>query len=297
MQLYAGTMADQQPTVVEEGADPLTAFQMSPPPIGQDVLNGGEQQGPENSIDIGNIVMDTSLSTPHSVLNGESMTVSGQCMWHMLYPVCTTISSDPPPSLFPPLGLQLKLDGHERVFASFTYALSPLTHKLAPVDWKLLVTEDVESQHIRCHKLQTGDNLPELIAAFKKAYAVAVVLINTSEDYSMDSSFLTNKQESPLPVLLLKRSDGMTLLNKIDLHKENVLAKISVESFVDPVPRSEGMQQNVGNRPAYTNPDQRTSKEHGEWCSRSVCNIIQGQERYRYWNIALYSKEPSPLLT
>lgn len=80
MQLYAGTMADQQPTVVEEGADPLTAIQMSPPPIGQDVLNGCEQQGPEDSIDIGNIVMDTSLSAPHSVLNGESMTVSGQCM-------------------------------------------------------------------------------------------------------------------------------------------------------------------------------------------------------------------------
>ena len=66
--------------MVEEGADPLIAFQMSPPPIGQDVLNGGEQQGPEDSIDSGNTVMDTSFSAPHSVLNGESMTVSGQCM-------------------------------------------------------------------------------------------------------------------------------------------------------------------------------------------------------------------------
>ena len=263
MQLYAGTMTDQQPTVVEEGADLLTAFQMSPPPIGQDVLNGGEQQGPEDSNDIGDIVMNTCLSAPLSVLNGESMTVyckiCGQC-----YPVCTTISNDLPPSLFPPLGLQLKLDGHEHLFASFTYALSPLTDKLAPVDWKLLVTEDVESQHIRCHELQTGDNLPELIAAFKKAYAVAVVLINTSEDYSMNSSFLTKKQESPLPVLLLKRSDGMTLLNKIELHKENLLAKISVESDVDPVQRPEEMQQNAGNRPAYTNPDQRASREQGK---------------------------------
>ena len=84
MQLYAGMMADQQPTVVEEGADLLTAFQMSPPPIGQDVLNGGEQQGPEDSNDIGDIVMNTCLSAPLSVLNGESMSVyckiCGQCM-------------------------------------------------------------------------------------------------------------------------------------------------------------------------------------------------------------------------
>ena len=93
---------------------------------------------------------------------------------------------------------------------------------------------------------------------------MAVLLINTSEDYSLDSSFLTKKEESPLPLLLLKRSDGMTLLNKMDLHKENVYAKISVESIVDPVQRPEGMQQNAENKPAYTNPDQTASKEQGK---------------------------------
>ena len=93
---------------------------------------------------------------------------------------------------------------------------------------------------------------------------MAVVLINTSENYSLDLSFLIKKEESPLPVLLLKRSDGMTLLNKMDLHKENVYAKISVESVVDPVQRPEGMQQNAENKPAYTSPDQIASKEQGE---------------------------------
>ena len=167
-------------------------------------------------------------------------------------------------SSFPSPGLQLKLDGQDRPFASFTYALSPLTDRPTPVDWKLLATEDVESQHIRCHELQIGDNLPKLITAFQKAYAVIVVLINTSEDYFLHPSFLTNTHDSPLPVLLLTRSDGMTLLKKIDLHKENVFAKISVESVVDPVQRSDRMQQNAGYRPAYTSLDQPASKEQGQ---------------------------------
>ena len=82
MQLCAGTMTDQQPSVEEEGADRLTAYQHSPPCIGQDALDDVEQQAPEDSIDIGDIILDTCLSAPYSVLNGESMTVCYKmCGW------------------------------------------------------------------------------------------------------------------------------------------------------------------------------------------------------------------------
>ena len=70
--------------MAEEGADLLTASQHSPPCTGQDALDDGEQQGPEDSIDIGDIIHDTCLSTPYSVLNGESMTVYCKiCGWCM----------------------------------------------------------------------------------------------------------------------------------------------------------------------------------------------------------------------
>jgi len=173
-------------------------------------------------------------------------------------------------------GLQLKLDGQDQPFASFTYALSPLTKKSVPVDWKLFVAEDVQSQHIRWHELQAGDDLPKLIADFQKAYAMAVVLINTSDNYSLHPSFLkgTQSSHSPLtrsfPVLMLTRSDGKTLMDKIEQYEENVFAKISAESFVDLPVRSPIKE---GKGPAHSSPDYVPPKEQGMKAAR-VCVCV-----------------------
>lgn len=150
-------------------------------------------------------------------------------------------------------GLQLKLDNCDLPFASYAYAVSPLTEKLAPVDWKLLVTtDDMESQNIRCHELQPEDNLSHLIADFQKVHALAVVLINTSDNYCLHPNFLKGTQKSNIPVLLLTKSSGVELLRKVEQNEENVFAKIAVESGVDvypPVPISE-------NEHTHTNSNQ-----------------------------------------
>ena len=151
----------------------------------------------------------------------------------------------------PPQGLQLKLDSQDHPFVSFTYVLSPLTDKLTPVDWKLLVTEDIEHPHIRCHVLQAGDNLPQLIAGFQKVQALAVVLINTSDNYSLHPTFLSGTQEGHFPVLLLTNGDGMKLLNMVQQYEENVLARIGVENFSMPV----GALQETEDRIAQTAPE------------------------------------------
>ena len=169
-----------------------------------------------------------------------------------------------PSSSFLP-GLQLKLGNQDPPFASFTYALYPLAFKLAPVDWKLLVTKKMECQHVRCYELQTRDNLPELIARFQKTNAVAVVLINTSDDYILRPSFLAGVQESHthILVLLLTKNQGMTLLDMLEQSKEKVWAKITVESGVD-APTSLGTMQDKENGPANLNSDQTTPKQPGQ---------------------------------
>ena len=53
------------------------------------------------------------------------------------------------------------------------------------VDWTVIALEDIKCQHIRCHQLQVNDRLKELVSNFKKAHAVAVVLINTQQNYSI----------------------------------------------------------------------------------------------------------------
>ena len=173
-------------------------------------------------------------------------------------------------------GLQLKLDNQDPPFASFTYALCPLPVKLAPVDWKLLVTKNKECQHVRCYKLQTKDYLPDLIAVFQKTNAVAVVLINTSDDYILRPSFLAGVQESHIyiPVLLLTKGDGMTLLDMLKQCKENVLAKITVESGVDD-PTSLGTMQDKENGPAHVNSDQTAPKQPGQCV---VCYCVCNQQ-------------------
>ena len=130
------------------------------------------------------------------------------------------------------------------------------------MDWKLLLTEDARRQHIRCHELQDGDNLRELIASFQKAYAVAVVLINTSDDYILQSSFLSGAQRSYFPVMVLTNSDGIDLLQIMKQYEKAVFGKITTD-YVDTL---QSLQLARG-EPIHTYSDQTASKEPGQQCS------------------------------
>ena len=88
------------------------------------------------------------------------------------------------------VGLKLKLQDQTEPFKLFSYALFPLTDKCVPVDWKVLVSDDVESEHIRCHGLRDGDDLSMLVANFKGQHAKALILLNTQENYSIAPQFL-----------------------------------------------------------------------------------------------------------
>ena len=153
----------------------------------------------------------------------------------------------------------------------FTYALSPLTDKLTSVDWKLLVTKDIGRPHIRCHELQAGDNLLQLIAGFQKAHAVAVVLINSSDDYSLHPTFLSGTQEGNCPVLLLTKGDGMKLLNTVEQYEKNLLARIRVDHFSVPV----GTLQETGDGLAHINSDQTDPKKPGQCVMYSVLPCME----------------------
>ncbi len=87
-------------------------------------------------------------------------------------------------------GLKLRLKGQTTLLAAYTYALFPRMEKCVPVDWKILVTDDVQSQHIRCHPLQEGDELSMLVSNFREQHAKAVILINTQDNYSIAPQFL-----------------------------------------------------------------------------------------------------------
>ena len=106
-----------------------------------------------------------------------------------------------------------------------------------PVDWKILVTDDVQSQNIRCHVLRIGDQLQDLITRYKQNFTMALIVVNTSDDHVIKEPFLEGMEEAGFPVVVLSWSDGGRLVDVLRSSEEDdVQAKIEAESAVDVVP-------------------------------------------------------------
>ena len=130
------------------------------------------------------------------------------------------------------VGLKVKLQGEKEPRVCFTYAISPFMDKAINMDWKCISNEDVQSQHIRCHELQSGDNVFELFHQFKKAHSKALILINTQNNYSLDSEFVEKIEKGWYPIVVITKDDGAVLTQLIESHVDQVEAKIDTVSMV-----------------------------------------------------------------
>lgn len=98
----------------------------------------------------------------------------------------------------------------------FTYALSPFTKEPVSIDWRIIVNDEVASQHLRCHVLQLDDNLSELVPTFRKADAKAIVLVNSEENFTFAAEFESGLDQSSYPIVVLTKSDGTRLVELLD---------------------------------------------------------------------------------
>ncbi len=105
------------------------------------------------------------------------------------------------------------------------------------MDWQYLVTEDVsiEAENIRCHQLEKGDQVEELVERYTQSYAKALLLFNTSNDYKLEGEFLSRRKNAfSVPVLVVKRIDGEDIVRYLERYEgEDVFARIDAESTVD----------------------------------------------------------------
>ena len=121
---------------------------------------------------------------------------------------------------------------------SFDYVLFPGMKLSLPVEWTYLTTEKVESENIRCHKLQAGDHLTDLLEEFGQSYAKAVVLINTEDSYQLAEEFISSVKESNFPIVIIKKSDGDDILYYINGF-EQLFAQVNKESSRKSITSSE----------------------------------------------------------
>ena len=90
-----------------------------------------------------------------------------------------------------------------------------------PVDWRLLSSFHVESEHIRIHELKEGDDLKAAIKSYQSAHARAVVIINNEE-----SQTLSKKWSAALEgfdnylIIVLSSKEGSSLFEILDDDQE-----------------------------------------------------------------------------
>ena len=90
-------------------------------------------------------------------------------------------------------------------------------------------TYPIQSEHIRCHVLVTGDDIPQLIAQYHLEHARAVILINDANNYALASpSLYGGEPQANIPVVVVTSTDGEMLLSTLDEYKHpgEVIAQI-----------------------------------------------------------------------
>lgn len=131
-------------------------------------------------------------------------------------------------------GLQLTWGEHNSPLKrAFTYALCPLTQGINPVKKKVLVTDEVEGDHVRVHELQPTEKLAESVAGYRKNKSTkAVVILNTADGLMLDPAHVEGLESSNFPLVVVSQSDGQELKGILD-QQDDVLCDINVESTVD----------------------------------------------------------------
>ena len=125
-------------------------------------------------------------------------------------------------------GLQLISARSQKLLKCFSYVLSPFTK--GPVSLEKLIWHQaypICSEHIRCHVLDSDDDIPKRIAQYRQESAQAVILINTANNYTLASPSLHGDVQMDIPVIVVTSSDGDILLSIInDCPPGEVVAQI-----------------------------------------------------------------------
>lgn len=117
---------------------------------------------------------------------------------------------------------------------AFTYALAPLTENNNPVKKKRLVTDDVQGDHVRVHRLEASEKLSEIVAQYRGCKQTkAIVVVNTTDSRAVDPAHLEGLEASKFPVLIVTQTDGREIMDILEREDDGVVCDIDVESAVD----------------------------------------------------------------
>lgn len=140
------------------------------------------------------------------------------------------------------LGLQIRVKGGDILNYNFNYAWSPVTERPQTFDWIDIRKDESTSLHIRCYWLsdEREEELSTLMATtIDSASTVALILVNTKNDFEVDAKFLSPNEKCVFPVAVVTHSVGQTLRGVFKNYDREVQAKMEITSVTTNIQATE----------------------------------------------------------
>jgi len=140
------------------------------------------------------------------------------------------------------LGLQIRVKGGDILNYNFTYAWSPVTECPQKFDWIDIRKDESTSLHIRCYWLsdEREEELSTLMATtIDCASTVALILVNTKNDFEVDAKFLSPNEKCGFPVAVVTHSVGQILREVFKNYDREVQAKMEITSVTTNIQATE----------------------------------------------------------
>ena len=149
---------------------------------------------------------------------------------HLLFDFCPPPLSPLLVPLFLPLyftflvfssssGLQLRHANTDNVFKHYSYTMAHPYSTAQPklVDWYLLSSFHIESEHIRIHELREGDDLKEAIKNYQSAHTRAVIITNNKESQTLSKKWSASLEGfNNYLIIVLSSKEGSSLFEILD---------------------------------------------------------------------------------
>ena len=91
------------------------------------------------------------------------------------------------------------------------------------ISWFSLASHEVTYPHIRLYELTFLEELSSVPAN------IAIILVNMEESYDLDAKFEPRKEDTPVPIVIVKKKTGKSLLQLIEQNVRKIEASIEGE--------------------------------------------------------------------
>lgn len=127
-------------------------------------------------------------------------------------------------------GLQIRVKGNDY---NFNYAWSPASGCPRMVDWINIRNVESTSPHIRCYWLndeKEGELSTLMASGIDCETTVVLILVNTKDDFEVDTKFLHPNEKYGFPVAVITHSVGQNLKEIFERYDRDVEARMEITS-------------------------------------------------------------------